>query len=142
MNILVSSCLLGCNCKYNGGNNYNQNVIDLSRNHTLIPVCAEVMGGLSTPRLPSEIVNGVVTMKDGHNVDKEFRSGAQKALKTAIDNNVSLAILKSKSPSCGCKEIYDGTFTGTLKPGMGILAQMLTDHGIPVLTESETDRIY
>ena len=117
MKILVSACLLGENCKYSGGNNYNQAICDFARGHQVVPVCPEVLGGLPTPRYPAEIVQGVVTNKEGINVDREFRAGAAKALAIAKENGVELAILQSRSPSCGVKEIYDGTFSGTKIPG-------------------------
>ena len=93
MKILVSACLLGENCKYSGGNNYNQAVCDFARGHQVVPVCPEVLGGLPTPRCPAEIVQGVVTNKEGINVDREFRAGAAKALAIAKENGVELAIL-------------------------------------------------
>ena len=95
------------NCKYNGGNNLNQSVLDFIEGHEVIGVCPEQLGGLSTPRLPAEIVDGVVTNKEGVSVDNEFRKGAQEALAVALENKVDLAILQSRSPSCGVKEIYD-----------------------------------
>ena len=121
MKILVSACLLGENCKYSGGNNYNQAVCDFARGHRVVPVCPEVLGGLPTPRCPAEIVQGVVTNKEGINVDREFRAGAAKALAIAKENGVELAILQSRSPSCGVKEIYDGTFSGTKIPDRAFL---------------------
>ena len=133
MKILVSACLLGENCKYSGGNNYNQAVCDFARGHQVVPVCPEVLGGLPTPRCPAEIVQGVVTNKDGINVDREFRAGAAKALAIAKENGVELAILQSRSPSCGVKEIYDGSFCGKKIKGQGVFAKLLTMHGIKVL---------
>lgn len=133
MKILVSACLLGENCKYNGKNNRSDKVLDFVKNHDIIPVCPEVSGGLPTPRTPSEIVNGTVTTKTGINVDKEFRLGAQICLDKALLENVDMAILQSRSPSCGVKEIYDGTFSGTKIPGQGIFAKMLIDSGIKVI---------
>ena len=96
MKILVSACLLGENCKYSGGNNYNQAVCDFARWHQVVLVCPEVLGGLPTPRCPAEIVQGVVTNKEGINVDREFRAGAAKALAIAKENGVELAILQSR----------------------------------------------
>ena len=141
MKILVSACLLGENCKYSGGNNYNQAVCDFARGHQVVPVCPEVLGGLPTPRCPAEIVQGVVTNKEGINVDREFRAGAAKALAIAKENGVELAILQSRSPSCGVKEIYDGTFSGTKIPGQGVFAKMLMDEGIRVLDAGELPKI-
>lgn len=133
MKILVSVCLLGKNCKYNGGNNLNQNVLDFIEGHEVIGVCPEQLGGLSTPRLPAEIVEGVVTNKEGVSVDAEFRKGAQTALAAALEKKVDLAILQSRSPSCGVKEIYDGSFSGKKIKGQGVFAKLLAMHGIKVL---------
>lgn len=133
MKILVSACLLGKNCKYNGGNNLNQSVLDFIEGHEVIGVCPEQLGGLSTPRLPAEIVAGVVTNKEGVSVDNEFRKGAQSALAAALENKVDLAILQSRSPSCGVKEIYDGSFSGKKIKGQGVFARLLAARGIKVL---------
>lgn len=133
MKILVSACLLGKNCKYNGGNNLNQGVLDFIEGHEVIGVCPEQLGGLSTPRLPAEIVDGVVTNKEGVCVDNEFRKGAQEALAAALEKKVDLAILQSRSPSCGVKEIYDGSFSGKKIKGQGVFAKLLSAHGIKVL---------
>ncbi len=133
MKILVSTCLLGQNCKYNGGNNYSEKVAQYIKGHEVIPVCPEIAGGLSTPRVPCEIVKGVVTNKNGEIKDKEYRSGAELCLKKALEEKVDLAILQSRSPSCGVKQIYDGSFTGKLISGSGVFAQLLVDNGIEVL---------
>ena len=133
MKILVSACLLGKNCKYNGGNNLNQRVLDFIEGHEVIGVCPEQLGGLSTPRLPAEIVDGVVTNKEGVSVDAEFRKGAQTALAVALEKKVDLAILQSRSPSCGVKEIYDGSFSGKKIKGQGVFAKLLSARGIKVL---------
>lgn len=133
MKILVSACLLGKNCKYNGGNNLNQGVLEFIECHEVIGVCPEQLGGLSTPRLPAEIVAGVVTNKEGVSVDNEFRKGAQEALAVALENKVDLAILQSRSPSCGVKEIYDGSFSGKKIKGQGVFAKLLSARGIKVL---------
>lgn len=133
MKILVSACLLGKNCKYNGGNNLNQGVLGFIEGHEVIGVCPEQLGGLSTPRLPAEMVEGVVTNKEGVSVDNEFRKGAQEALAAALEKKVDLAILQSRSPSCGVKEIYDGSFSGKKVKGQGVFARLLTKYGIKVL---------
>ena len=133
MKILVSACLLGQKCKYNGGDNLSQKVLDYVKRHGVIPVCPEISGGLPTPRIPCEIVDGVVTNKNGESKDKEFRSGAEICLKKAIDEKADLAILQSRSPSCGVKQIYDGTFSGKLVDGSGIFASMLSQNGIKVM---------
>lgn len=133
MKILVSACLLGKNCKYNGGNNLNQRVLDFIEGHEVIGVCPEQLGGLSTPRLSAEIVAGVVMNKEGVSVDAQFRKGAQAALAAALENKVDFAILQSRSPSCGVKEIYDGSFSGKKVKGQGVFAKLLSAHCIKVL---------
>ena len=137
MKIAVSACLLGENCKYNGGNNYSEKVSEFIKGHEVIPVCPEVLGGLPTPRESSEIVNGVVRHKDGTSVDEEFRRGAELALKLVLDNGVDLVILQSRSPSCGVKNVYDGSFSGTLITGQGVFARLLTEKIIKVIDVSE-----
>ena len=137
MKILVSACLLGMNCKYDGSNNRNEKVIALMESNELIPVCPECLGHLPTPRVPSEIVGGIVTNAEGHIVDKEFRDGARGALGIAREREIDCAILQSRSPSCGVRQVYDGTFSRTLKDGKGIFAQMLADDGFRVLDVEE-----
>ena len=139
MKIMVSACLLGENCKYNGGNNRNEKVLEYIKGHEVIPVCPEVMGGLNTPRVPSEIVNGVVTNREGKVVDTEFRKGAQIAFDIAVREKIDMAILKAKSPSCGTKQIYDGTFSKKLVDGQGVFAEMLQKAGIFYLDEEELE---
>ena len=137
MKIIVSACLIGINCKYNGGNNYNEKVVEFVKGHDIIPICPEIMGGLPTPREPSEIVNGVVKHKDGSSVDTEFRKGAELALNKVITNGAEIVILQSRSPSCGVKYIYDGTFSGSLIPGQGVFAKLLKENNIRVLDVSD-----
>ncbi len=132
MKIMVSACLLGENCKYNGSSNRNPPLLRLLAAHTVIPVCPEVLGGLPAPRIPSEIADGTVVNREGYSVDAEFRKGAEKALALAKQERPDLIILQSRSPSCGVKEIYDGTFTGTLIPGQGIFAGMAAGAGFRV----------
>ena len=139
MRILVSACLLGENCKYSGGNNRNERVLAFVKGHTVIPVCPEVLGGLPVPREPAEIVNGTVRVKAGRSVDAEFRRGAELALAIAKKNGAQLAILQSRSPSCGVKEIYDGTFTGKRIKGQGVFAALLKENGIR-MTDAEDIR--
>ncbi len=129
MNILVSACLLGVACRYDGKSKPNEGVIKLMEKHNLIPFCPEVTGGLPTPRVPSEIRDGVVTSRDGRNVDAEFRAGAAKCLEIAMREKPDLIVLQSRSPSCGVKQRYDGTFTGTLVDGEGVTAQLLMENG-------------
>ena len=137
MRIMVSACLLGENCKYSGGNNRNEKVLDYVAGHEVVPVCPEVMGGLPTPRVPAEIVCGVVINKEGVNVDCEYRLGAQKTLEIAREKKIDLAILQSRSPSCGTKEIYDGTFSGKRIPGQGVTARLLSENGFAVMDAEE-----
>lgn len=132
MIILISACLLGQNCKYNGGNNLCRELVEEMAGHTVIPVCPEVLGGLPVPRTPAEIADGEVVNRAGISVDAEFREGARCALKIARKNKPDLIILQSRSPSCGVGRVYDGTFTGRLIPGNGVFAQMAIDDGFNV----------
>lgn len=133
MKILVSGCLLGENCKYNGGNNYSEKVAEYIKGHEVISACPECLGGLPTPRVPAEIVNGVVINREGKNVDAEFRKGAKIALETAKKEKIDLVILQSRSPSCGVKQIYDGTFSGTRIDGQGVFARLLNENGFKII---------
>ena len=133
MKIAVSACLLGKNCKYNGGNNYSKKVSDYIKGHEAVPVCPEVLGGLSTPREPAEIVNGRVSHKDGTSVDKEFRQGAETALRIVKEQQIDLVILQARSPSCGVNTIYDGSFSCKIIPGQGVFAELLKTNGIKVI---------
>ena len=135
--IVVSACLAGQNCKYNGKNNYNATVARILGNSDFVCVCPEVLGGLPCPRVPSEIVDGVVTTRDGENVDRAFREGAEKALGIALEYGATTAILQPRSPSCGVSEIYDGSFSGTLIPGSGVFASLLGKNGIRLLNAFE-----
>lgn len=137
MNIIVSACLLGENCKYSGGSNDCKALHSLLEGHHVIPVCPEVIGGLPVPRSPAEIVNGVVMNQLGNSVDLEFRNGAEKAFQIALTQKADLAILQPRSPSCGTREIYDGTFQKHLIPGQGIFASMLMQAGIPMIEPDE-----
>lgn len=140
MKILVSACLLGENCKYSGGNNYCEKVAKLADKFEFVPVCPECFGGLKTPRIPSEIVGDKVLTKDGIDVTKEFEDGAEKTLYIANECNVCYAILKERSPSCGFRQIYDGTFSGTLTYGNGVTADLLYNNGIRIFGENEIDK--
>lgn len=136
--VLVSACLLGVNCKYSGDSNYNQKVMDSLKEQGWepVPVCPEVMGGLPTPRVPAEIRGERVVTADGRDVTKEFVRGAELALQTAKENGCCLAILKERSPSCGCGRIYDGSFSKTVVSGDGITARLLKKSGIQILGET------
>ena len=133
MRIAVSACLIGENCKYNGGNNYSEKVIDYIKGNEVLSVCPEVLGGLPVPRESAEIVNGIVSHKDGTSVDKEFRKGAKKALEIVKEQKIDLVILKSRSPSCGVNAIYDGSFSGKLISGRGVFADLLQKNVIKVI---------
>ena len=109
----------------------------LKREYTLVPVCPEVLGGLSTPRDPCEICGNCVMTKNGRDCTYEYQKGAETALKIALENEVDFCILKSKSPSCGNEYVYDGSFTGTLKPGMGITAELLVKSKFIVYNETQ-----
>lgn len=139
--ILVSACLLGIPCRYDGKSMPNEKVMALKEKYTLIPVCPEIYGGLPTPRTPSERVGDLVLMKDGKDVTENYNRGADATLKIAELNGAKIAILKAKSPSCGKGMIYDGTFSGALTAGDGVTVEKLTRVGIAVLTENEIDKI-
>ena len=131
MKIAVSACLLGHNCKYSGGNNRSQKVLDYIEGHEVIPVCPEVAGGMPVPRVPVELKDGKAINRDGEDVTAFFRRGVEKEMEKL--QNIELAILQPRSPSCGCKQIYDGSFTKTLIEGKGMFAQALADAGIPMM---------
>lgn len=139
--ILVSACLLGVNCKYDGSNNDNEKVNEYIKDKEIIIICPEIMGGLTTPREPSEILSKKVISKSGKNVTINFKRGAEEALMLAQKFNVKKALLKSKSPSCGCGQIYDGTFSGNLIKGDGITTELLKKHGIEVITEKDLNNL-
>ena len=140
-NILVSACLLGINCRYKGDGRQDDRILELAKRHTLIPVCPEQMGGLPTPRDPAEQQRDRVVSKAGVDVTAHYRSGAEAALKIALLNGVRIAILKSRSPSCGSGQIYDGSFGGKLIPGDGLCAALLKKNGIRVYTEEDMDAL-
>ncbi|WP_066716116.1 DUF523 domain-containing protein [Clostridium sp. Marseille-P299] len=139
MNILVSACLLGVPCRYDGQSKINESIYKLNEHHTLIPICPEQLGGLSTPRDSSERVGDKIITNNSKDVSDAFYLGAKQALYIAQTCHCKIAILKEKSPSCGNKMIYDGTFSGHLIPGMGVCAELLMKHGIKVYGESELD---
>ena len=132
--ILVSSCLLGLNCKYDGGNNYSKEIDDFLKDYDVIPICPEIMGGLPTPRMASERLGDKVITKDGIDVTKQYKKGAEECLFLARKYDVKKALLKLRSPSCGSDKIYDGTFTHTVIDGNGLTAELLKDNGIEIIT--------
>ena len=133
MKVLVSACLLGENCKYNGGNNYNPVVAEFVKDKEVISICPEMLAGLGCPRIPMEIVNGVLIDRDGNNVDAAMRRAVEDAVDRLSREEIQCAILQSRSPSCGVKEVYDGTFSGKRIPGSGVFAQALKDAGYQVV---------
>lgn len=137
MKIAVSACLLGHDCKYSGGNNRSQKVLDYIEGHEVIPVCPEVTGGMPVPRVPVELRDGRAINADGADVTEFFRRGVEKTMERLAGQNIDLAILQPRSPSCGCKKIYDGTFTKTLIDGKGMFAQALAEAGIPMMDEED-----
>ena len=139
--ILVSNCLLGCACRYKGDDCKNERILALARDHVLVGVCPEQMGGLETPRDPSEIFGNKVLSCAGRDVTAQYKKGAETALYLAKLNRVDFAILKAKSPSCGKGIIYDGTFTGNKVSGNGITVSLLLENSIPVYTEDELDQL-
>ncbi len=131
--ILVSACLLGENCKYNGGNNYNPAVAEYVKGQEILAICPEILAGMGCPRPPVEIVNGVVMDREGNNVDAALRQGVERAMKMIEKEDIQCAILQSRSPTCGVNQIYDGTFSGTRIDGSGIFAKALQESGYKVI---------
>ena len=141
MKILVSACLLGVGCRYDGKNKENTDVLRLMERHTLIPICPEILGGLTTPRPPAERQGKRVINDRGADVTAAYRRGAEEVLRLCRLYGCEVAILKQRSPACGSREIYDGSFRGQLRPGDGVLAQLLKENGIRVLDETETEEL-
>lgn len=136
MNILISACLMGINCRYNGKSEKINELEELKNKYNLIPVCPEIYGGLKTPRNPSEIVNNRVVTNSGEDVTKEYKKGAEEILRFAKFYDCKYAILKERSPSCGYGKIYDGTFSKALIQGNGITADLLSKNEIKIIGES------
>lgn len=137
MNILVSACLLGVHCRYDGTGVLQKELERLAEEHNLIPVCPEIYGGLATPREPAERIGEKIVTCSGEDVTEQYTKGAEEILALAKFYNCQYAILKERSPSCGYGKIYDGTFSGTLVEGDGMTAQLLSRHGIQVFGESK-----
>ena len=139
--ILVSACLVGINCKYSGGNNYNQKIFDLVKEGKAIPICPEQLGGLNTPRKPVElkVINDkrYAIDNEGNDLTENFERGALEVLNLAKNLNINKAILQPRSPSCGVNKIYSGNFDNKLVDGNGILTELLKQNGIDVLTPNE-----
>lgn len=135
--LLVSACLLGIKCRYDGGDKYCSAAADLLARYDLVPVCPEVLGGLPVPRTPSELRGGRVVAKDGTDRTGAFRRGAELAVALARKTGAKKALLKANSPSCGSGKVYDGTFTGRIVPGDGLAAAALKAAGLLVRTEQD-----
>ena len=135
--ILVSGCLLGENCKYNGGNNYNPRVVEFLKGKEVISICPEIMAGMGCPRNPIEIVDGVLTDCHGKNVDSLIRKSVMEIMERIRDEEIQCAILQSRSPTCGVNQVYDGTFSGKLIPGSGVFAKSLMDAGYRVIDSED-----
>ncbi len=136
MRILISACLLGCRCRYDGASKPQPWLDALAEHHSLVPVCPEQLGGLATPRPPAERRGDRVVTREGGDVTAQYRRGAEEALRLCRQLRCEAALLKERSPSCGSGSVYDGTFTGTLTAGDGVTAELLRAQGIPVYGES------
>ena len=139
--ILISACLLGCACRYDGRSKPHPLAQELARRGLAVPVCPEQLGGLPTPRAPSEQRDGRVVSADGADVTAQYRRGAEEALRLAKLYGCTAAVLKERSSSCGSGTIYDGTFSGTLTDGWGVAAALLREHGIRVIGESKLESL-
>ena len=142
MKILVSACLLGSRCRYDGGAKPDARVIALGAEHELVPVCPERLGGLEAPREPSEISGGRVFGRDGRDVTAEFELGARRALEAARRFGCRCAILKERSPSCGSSAVYDGSFSGRVVSGAGVAAALLLENGVRVFSEENFENLF
>ncbi len=141
MNLLISACLMGVRCRYDGGTQRLDCLDALMARHVLVPVCPEVLGGLPTPREPSEIVGERVLARTGEDVTAAFAQGAEEAVRIARLSGCTCALLKERSPSCGCGEVYDGTFSGGKRPGDGMTARRLMEAGVRVIGESQAKEL-
>ena len=140
MKILISACLLGACCRYDGASKPHPLAAALAARHTLVPVCPEQLGGLPTPRPPAERRDSGVVTRSG-DVTEQYRRGAEETLKLCNLLGCKAAVLKERSPSCGHGQVYDGTFSGTLTAGDGVTAELLAAHGIPVYGESQIEKL-
>ena len=140
MKILISACLLGSCCRYDGASKAHPLAAALAECHTLVPVCPEQLGGLPTPRPPAERRGDRVVTQSG-DVTEQYRRGAEETLRLARLYGCTAAVLKEKSPSCGCGRVYDGTFSGTLTDGDGVTAELLKENGIKVYGEGELEKL-
>lgn len=137
MKALVSACLLGRCCKYNGGHNYDPKVAKFLKDKEAVEICPEVMAGLGVPRTPIEIVGGVLLDRDGNSADEALRAAVAQVLELVSKEQICCAVLKSRSPTCGVRQVYDGSFSGKLVDGSGVLAEALKDAGLQVIDAEE-----
>lgn len=141
MNILISACLMGINCRYNGKSEIIKELEELKNKYNLIPICPEIYGGLKTPRNPAERVNDKVLTNNGEDVTDNYKKGAEEILKLAKFYDCKYAILKERSPSCGFGRIYDGTFSKTIKDGNGVTAELLAKNDVKIIGESKIQEL-
>ena len=141
MKVAVSACLVGKNTKYNGKNNYNEAVMKYLLDKEYVTICPEVIGGLPTPRVPSERKGNKVINKMGEDVTINFFDGTQKEIEKLLKENINIIIVKEKSPSCGYKQIYDGTFTNTLTEGNGVFVDLALQNGFIIYTEKDIEKM-
>lgn len=137
MKVLVSACLLGKNCKYNGGNNYSPKVTEFLKDKEVVEICPEILAGMPAPRASVEMVEGILMDIEGNNVDADYRHGVELAMEQIRELDIDFAILQSRSPTCGVNQIYDGSFSGKLISGQGLLAKALIEAGYRVLDVEE-----
>jgi len=135
--VLISACLVGENCRFDGEHSLRNELLELLEGKDLIPVCSEVEGGLSVPRPPAEIRAGRVYRQSGEDVTSNFNKGAEICLKLGKTHEATLAILKSRSPACGCGQVYDGSFSGKLVEGDGIFTKTLKNAGIECISDED-----
>ena len=141
MKILISACLLGCRCRYDGGSKPHPVTAKLMERHELVPVCPEQLGGLPTPRPPAERIGDRVVTKTGVDVTEQYFRGAEETVRLCRQLGCHAAVLKERSPSCGSGFIYDGSFSGCLTARDGVTTAVLKNAGIPVYGESEAEAL-
>jgi uncharacterized protein YbbK (DUF523 family) len=141
MKLLISACLLGTPCRYDGRSKPAENISKLMLKHTLIPICPEMMGGLSTPRLPCEIRGNKVICQNGEDRTLQYMNGAKKCLEIFKKENCDAVLLKTKSPSCGKGKVYDGSFSKTLTDGDGIAVKLFKFYNIKIYTEDDIENL-
>ena len=139
--LLISACLLGVSCRYDGKSKPIENIEKLMEKYELIPVCAEIFGGLPTPRVPAEIIGGKVFTAEGKDVTEEYLKGAEEVLRLGKIFGAKKALLKERSPSCGSGIIHNGKFDGGLVPGFGKTAELLMENGFEVFGETEIEKL-